>query len=333
MKLTYISILRSLSILTVVFFHVYQYMYAEAHFPATVGMYHNTYFWFNQCVGINIAMPMFSLIAGYLFDYLYDRGKYRDLLPLMRKKTMRLWLPYFVFGVLMMATIGVPFAPWKLLQGNFAHLWYLAALFWCFPLAWVIKKYVGNVWAKVGILVVFLMLSSCDMQLPRVLGLHYIRGWFGWFMLGGMIASHQETLFGIVRKYKLVVLLLAPFALQAWFAPVEYGDSAWYAVPCTALALIGIVYAFANMRRGGVILKLCQPLVWLSKYSFGIYLFHCWVGPYMISRTAKRLLPLEELAADHVMLFPLLLTLSVIAVSWTLTWLLMKTRMGRMLVG
>ena len=36
MKLTYISILRSLSILVVVFFHVYQYMYVPAHFPETV---------------------------------------------------------------------------------------------------------------------------------------------------------------------------------------------------------------------------------------------------------------------------------------------------------
>lgn len=65
MKLTYISILRSLSILVVVFFHVYQYMYVPAHFPETVQMYHDAYFWFNQCVGINIAMPMFTLIAGF----------------------------------------------------------------------------------------------------------------------------------------------------------------------------------------------------------------------------------------------------------------------------
>lgn len=55
MKLTYISILRSLSILVVVFFHVYQYMYVPAHFPETVQMYYDAYFWFNQCVGINIA--------------------------------------------------------------------------------------------------------------------------------------------------------------------------------------------------------------------------------------------------------------------------------------
>lgn len=332
MKLTYISILRSLSILTVVFFHIYQYMYVEAHFPATISMYHDTYFWFNQCVGINIAMPMFTLIAGYLFDYLYDRGKYRELWPMVKKKMTRLLLPFFVFGILMMASpSAAPFEPWKLLGGGYGHLWYLTTLFWCFPLAWVIKKYVSNVWGKTGILAVFLLLASQDVSLPPMLGLHGITGWFGWFMLGEMIASYQDAIFGAIRRYRLAVPLLVPFAVQAWFAPVEYGDKAWYLVLCTALVLVGIVYVFAN--AGGVILKVCQPLVWLSKYSFGLYIFHYWVGPYLISSTAKRLFSLERLAADHVVLFPLLLTLAIIAISWVLTWALLKTRVGRMLIG
>ena len=84
---------------------------------------------------------------------------------------------------------------------------------------------------------------------------------------------------------------------------------------------------------GGHILRLCQPLVWLSKYSFGIYIFHNWVGPYMISSTAKRIFLLEDLAANHVVLFPLMLTLSVICISWCLSWALMQTKVGRILIG
>lgn len=82
-----------------------------------------------------------------------------------------------------------------------------------------------------------------------------------------------------------------------------------FSVLCSKFLSRNIVY-FANMGRH--ILRLCQPLVWLSKYSFGIYIFHNWVGPYMISSTAKRIFPLEDLAANHVVLFPLMLTLSVI---------------------
>lgn len=107
-----------------------------------------------------------------------------------------------------------------------------------------------------------------------------------------------------------MTLLLIPFLLQTYFSPLEYGDQTWYSVFCVASFLVGILYIFANMGRH--ILRLCQPLVWLSKYSFGIYIFHNWVGPYMISSTAKRIFPLEDLAANHVVLFPFMLTLSVI---------------------
>ena len=62
-------------------------MYVPAHFPETVQMYHDTYFWINQCVGINVAMPMFTLIAGFLFSYLYDKGKYQEALAIAESNT------------------------------------------------------------------------------------------------------------------------------------------------------------------------------------------------------------------------------------------------------
>ncbi len=253
MKLPYISILRSLSILTVVAFHTYMYTYT-GHFPASAERYREAYEWVNECVGINIAMPMFTLMAGYLFDYFYDKGKYRKLLPLLEKKAMRLLLPCFVFGTLMMATTGMAFEPWTLLRGGCQHLWYLPMLFWCFPLAWLVKRFVDNKWERTAVLAAFFFLSTLDgVPLPHVLGLPGITAWFGWFMLGGMIASHQEVLFGVIERYRLAVPLLLPFALQAWFAPVPYSEqNTWYSVLCTALALVGIVYVFANAGGGGI---------------------------------------------------------------------------------
>lgn len=331
MKLTYISILRSLSILVVVFFHIYQYMYVPAHFPETMQIYHDAYFWFNQCVGINIAMPMFTLIAGFLFSYLYDKGKYQELVPLIKKKAMRLLLPYFVFGILMMATIGVPFRPWELYTGGFTHLWYLSFLFWCFPLGWCIKKYIKSAYVLIFILAFFLLGSCQEKVLPRFMGIQYVSCWFSWFMLGMVLASYRLELKNVISKFHLAIPLLVPFLLQIYFSSLEYGDQTWYSVFCVASFLVGILYISANI--GGRILRLCQPLVWLSKYSFGIYIFHCWVGPYMVSSTAKRIFPLEELAANHIILFPFLLTLSVIFVSWCLSWASMQTKVGRMLIG
>lgn len=244
---------------------------------------------------------------------------------------MRLLLPFFVFGILMMATTGVSFRPWELYTGGFAHLWYLSFLFWCFPLGWCIMKYIKSVYVQVFILVVFLWGASQGKVLPTIMGIHNITKWFGWFMLGMLLASYQTKIKKVISKYHLVTLLLIPFLLQTYFSPLEYGDQTWYSVFCVASFLVGILYIFANMGRH--ILRLCQPLVWLSKYSFGIYIFHNWVGPYMISSTAKRIFPLEDLAANHVVLFPFMLTLSVICISWCLSWALMQTKVGRILIG
>ena len=241
MKLNYISVLRSLSILTVVFFHTYQYMYAVGHFPDTAQLYHDTYFWFIQCVGIQIAMPMFTLISGFLFSWLYDRGRYREFLPMTGKKALRLLLPYFVFGTLMMATIGVPFRPWELFRGGFSHLWYLPVLFWCFPLGWCVKRWVRIGWAELLVLVVFLAGTCLRLYeyFPPVLGIGGVTRWFGWFLLGMLLATHQESVLGVVSRFHLAVPLLIPFAVQACVAPVEYGDQTWWSMLCVTCFLVG----------------------------------------------------------------------------------------------
>lgn len=104
-RLDDISILRVLCILVVVFFHCYGMMYAN-HFPETVSVYESLYFIPNQCIFINIAMPMFVFVSGYLFEYLLLCGKYPTWGNLLRKKGVRILLPYFMFGLFFMATTG-----------------------------------------------------------------------------------------------------------------------------------------------------------------------------------------------------------------------------------
>ena len=130
-RLDDISILRACCILVVVFFHCYGMMYAEAHFPETISEYKKLYFIPVQCVFINIAMPMFVFISGYLFEFLLQKGKYPTWGNLLQKKGIRILLPYFVFGLLFMATTN-NWHPLQLLNGGYWHLWFLPMLFWCF---------------------------------------------------------------------------------------------------------------------------------------------------------------------------------------------------------
>lgn len=61
-----IAILRLLCITTVVFFHAYGMTFV--HFSDTTNaLYSDKYEMFNQTYLINIAMPMFIFISGFLF--------------------------------------------------------------------------------------------------------------------------------------------------------------------------------------------------------------------------------------------------------------------------
>lgn len=92
-RLLDISLLRVISIVAVVAFHVYGMMYAD-HFPKSKDLYHQIYWAWNQCGLINIAMPMFVFVSGYLFAFLMRKGKYPTFGALLKNKIKRLLLPY-----------------------------------------------------------------------------------------------------------------------------------------------------------------------------------------------------------------------------------------------
>ena len=75
------------------------------------------------------------------------------------------------------------------------------------------------------------------------------------------------------------------------------------------------------------------PLVLLSRYSYGVYIFHNWLAVYLISSTAQRLFPLAAWAEAHVVLFPLGFFLATFLLSLACSWLLLKTRVGKYLIG
>ena len=332
--LTYISVLRTIAMIVVVFFHTYGYMYAQAHFPQSVENYHQLYFIPNQCVFINIAMPLFTAISGYLFAYLYSLGKYREFWPFLKKKAIRLLLPFFVFGTLMMLTTGVPFRPWMLYTGSFSHLWYLSALFWCFPIGWLILRYCrNNSVYLVAIFAVLLLSNGFSEYVPCVLGIQYILRYYEWFLLGQILALQREPIGAFMDKWHLAIPLLLPFAILSWIFPDPYEPCHFHTRLMVSLFLVGL-FVLAdkeqNIAEQNIVIK---SAVWFSKYTFGIYIFHNWIGPYMISKTAQRLFHLAPLASEHVILFPFVLSLMILGVSFVLSYALLKTKIGKMLIG
>lgn len=328
-RLDDISILRVLCIFVVVFFHCYGMMYAN-HFPETVSVYESLYFIPNQCIFINIAMPMFVFVSGYLFEYLLLRGKYPTWGNLLQKKGIRILLPYFVFGLFFMTTTG-NWHPLRLLNGGYWHLWFLPMLFWCFIVGYGIFKMRCTIWLNLILLAITFSTSLMPKFIPMWFGLHNITIWFYWFYLGMLSYKYRDTLSSYLGKYKLSVLLLITSIAIIVLFPVEYGDSTWYgnlAVTCI-IVLISCLMSAIDWSK----YKVTLPIVKFSTYSFGIYIWHNWVALMLISNTSKQIFGLPELAANHVILFPLCFSLITLAISWGLSWAMMKTKVGRFLIG
>lgn len=323
-----IVILRLLSIIVVVFFHAYGMTYAN-HLPKTVSeLYRSKYEIFNQSYLINIAMPMFIVISGYLFGKQLCLGKYNSFRLMVWNKFKRLMIPFFVFTVLFMVTTNSvsyePFYRW-----TYWHLWYLPMLFQCFIVTYLLKKMILK---KGGVcLLVLFTLSLAGKFMPMILGLHNVSLWLCWFVLGVVVYQYYTKIFDVMRKYHLLWLSATIYTLTGIMCYTEYGEHT-------------VCGMFASLSAISAIWYICWLIPWkqfrftellirLSACSFGIYIFHNWVELYMLSSTAQHILSLANLAETHIYLFPFVFAIIAFFISYVISLLLMKFRIGRTLIG
>lgn len=329
---TDIAVLRSLSVIAVVFFHTYGMMYAKDHFPDTQLVYHSIYYFVNQCVLMNIAMPIFIFISGFLFYRQISSGRYKSFREVLQKKTLHILVPYFVFGLAMMATTD-NFHPLKLLNGNYWHLWFLPMIYWCFILGFATYRlWKRGLAGRLTILAIFFITASFDQFLPNILGIQYITNHFCWFIFGGTISTYKVQTINIIKRYWLVIPFLLTYLVITIFQPVPYGETSWYLVLSQISIIIFIWYTINKICENSHMSKLLLPLVHLSEYSYGIYIFHNWIAIYLISSTAQRFFHLTDFTG-HTILFPLCFFICTLVLSFIVSKVLLTTKAGKFLIG
>lgn len=329
-RLENISILRVFCILVVIFFHCYGMMYAEAHFPETKSVYKELYYTANQCIFINIAMCLFVLISGYLFEFLLKKGKYPTWGNLLQKKGVRILLPYFVFGLFFMAITG-NWQPFILLNGGYWHLWFLPMLFWCFIIGYGIYKIELKIYAEIILLLICFCGTFTPNFLPKWLGLQHITHWFYWFYLGILIFKYKEKIHVFLNKYKLHWISFILYSAITYFKPIGYCEKCWYGYFVITGLLISIIYLMDKVNWNKF--KLTSIILKFSTYSFGIYILHNWIALMLISNTSKQLFGLTTLATNHIILFPLCFSILTLLISYGLSLCMIKTRIGKFLIG
>lgn len=334
-----VVLIRSVAIILVVAFHAYYMMMAQSHFPQSREMYYHLYYNIN-CLILKFRMPLFVFISGYLFSYLEGGGKYQTLRGLFVNKFRRLIIPYFVFATLMMLSVN-DFSPKAYLSLSYSHLWFIPMLFWCFiftrlqSFAPCSRKW----WWILLITIIFICGRISGVDYPRILGLHTFVRWYIWFFMGYHILHYRDIVYCFIDKhrYAATLLLFLLFCVGSYYKCVYIVDDGKNDIitMISDTSIVILIWYLTNLLINNSQTDWVKsPVLFrLNKYSYGIFVFHNWIQPFMISNTAKRLFGLEYLAEKHVIIFPFMFFVSSFFISLAITYLLLKTRVGRFLVG
>lgn len=326
-----IAILRLLAITIVVFFHGYGMTYAHHLSEATTTTYHTAYQWFNQFYPINIGMPLFVFISGFLFGG--SRIANEKFSTFIKNKASRILLPFFIFMVFFMLTTN-SFAWNQFYKWTYWHLWFLPMLFWCFILCYFLNPLIRSKspYKYLPVLLISFAISWFPRFVPNILGLSGVSVWACWFFIGSWFNKNEHKILRTKQlKWLYLIIGTTIYLILSILYPLEYDNTS---IPGTLASLSAIMalWSFCNLIPWKNF-KFTDFLLSLSACSFGVYIFHNWIEMHMLSRTAQRLLPIEQWAHDHVILFPLIFVLIAYAISIVITKLFLKTKIGRLLIG
>ncbi len=323
MRLDSINFIRACCAIVVVFFHVYAQFFKAGVFGAEEDG--NLWYVAIRCGLITVAMPMFFFLSGYCFTWsAVKKGHYSSFTELLRRKSIRLLVPYFVWSVVMMLACGGAINVGDLMRGINAHMWFLPSLFWCFLFGYVLLCRAKTVYHWLICLLLAFAFTMSGIVCPRVFGLLGASGYLCWFIMGQMFCMHYDK-FSVLRdRVPVLLLMLVPWVVMTVLSPAKYGgvQTVW-SLLTVALVLVSSVFLADKVpvfmtKVGGVV----------GRMSYGVYLLH-FILLTLVSQHLTRMM--DWVAASPVVLVPLL-SVAILLVSMLLTKLLSMTRIGRWLV-
>ena len=216
-------------------------------------------------------MELFFSLSGFLF--FYTTQKKFKIKSLLKKKTIRLLIPFLLIGLFYLIPIRFianypPYESTSLIRiiysfltvNDCGHLWFLPTLLGIFIIATVLIRMTKS--KQSTLICIVLMLYILSPYLSSFLLITSTKYLFFFFM-GYFINQYGKQIFSIKAIYHglatLGILLIA-------YVLIFHNENR-VVTTFTSITIIASLYYFMPHRTNRFIL-------WLDKNSFGIYLFH-----------------------------------------------------------
>lgn len=361
-----ISIIRPLIIFLLVVYHTLCVFTGGWTVPQGVPA-NDVYWWLGHLIS-GFRIETIAFVGGYVFCYqCVELGRRQGLPAFVWKKFKRLIVPCFVFGTVYYLLFRYNpdrfswrVAFWRVANGV-EHLWFLPMLFWCFILCWGIDRLLHwlrekhEAWYRPVGWVLLVVLAG--LSLLRVTGLkmglsrvpyflfyfymgYWLRALWGNRKVVGYNGWMLVLLWGL---YALLLLLhLQATHLRLPGSPVECPHWLRGLLPVT-LRLLTLGHT-----AGGIVALYATVMLWLSRHRtaeaqpggwlrecsrlcYGVYVLHMF-----FMQPIYYLSGFPQWCCDSVVgvwLMPWGVLAVTLALSVAGTWLLLRTRVGRFLIG
>lgn len=280
----------------------------------------------------------FTLVSGYIFYYIkYEKGKYKEFLPFVKTKALRLLIPYVFISVVWaipfncifyksnVSTVFKNFA----LAVNPAQLWFLWMLFDVFVIFWIFSDFfkMHTILGIVAILFAYGVGFIIGYTVENIFMLWRALTYLPLFFVGFKIRQYGS---GILRKIPSICYLaihIGAFIVNKYVSEQEHiifnlaGK-----VLSFCLSIIGAIAAFVILQKIAdfVNYKENKLINAFTKYSMPIYLLHqqiIYISIYLLN------------GRINIHLNAIVNFVAAIVLSLLLSSILMKFRFTKFLVG
>lgn len=280
----------------------------------------------------SFRMPAVVLVAGYIFMYFGQKRK-QNLLNLVSIKFKRLIFPMLFFGILYLVIFNSydvnQFI--RRLSAGPGHLWFLPMLFWNFLFGFYLIK-IRNRYFQILIFFFLFVISGISPYLPSLFSISKAAQFLVYFYFGSILWRFREYILNnflnnsvLLVYFVLYLLIFVLFAVDkdGFFFSNEVFSGFFLLV----VNIIGVFYFYLIIMY---LIYKKEVLLIDDKYvklSYGIYIFHQFILIYLIYN-----LHIYKII-QNVYILPVFLFVVSLLGSIVLTYLFLKTRLGRYLIG
>lgn len=246
---------------------------------------------------LNCAVPLFLAISGFFLSK-KDLSTKEQKISFWKKQIPKVYIPTLVWSIpyLYKSTImnGMPVINCLIyfFTCSYGVLYFILVIIQMYMLLPYISKFCNKygtvVFGAISLLSVFIMnmyyqfLSGLPLGLITILG--YAPLWVGFFILGIYLSRHSTREYDIKSLFILLLSALCISVIEANLWPEDMSERFGYKFSTFLLSYVIILIVFSKkvenvfQARKGL---LYNGVIKIGKISFGIYLLHCLLIPFL----------------------------------------------------